>query len=78
MAVGGSLHQLHAQAAEEGMALCNSSYKIGCVDPRGFQQLLADRVFSKRKSLSDNLILVSAFSRLMSLVQVLLCYNEEQ
>lgn len=60
------------------MASCNSSYKIGCVEPEGFQQLKADRFLQKEIPILQSHPL-SAFSKLVSLVLMLLfCYTIKQ
>lgn len=38
---------LNIKTVKADMASCNSSYKIGCVEPEGFQQLIADRFLQK-------------------------------
>lgn len=38
---------LNFNTVKQEMGSCNSSYKIGCVEPEGFQQLIADRFFQK-------------------------------
>lgn len=53
------------------MDSCNSSYKVGCVEPEAFQQLIADRFLQKEIAILKSHPL-NAFSRLMSLVLVLL------
>lgn len=54
-----------------------SSYKIECVGPWGFQQLMADRFLQKEIPIWRSLPL-SAFSRLVSLVLLLFCYTIKQ